>query len=89
MIRALKDKSVKRIGEEMYNVFSSFYDIDNGFIVKQLYNFGALGVCLSGSGPSIIGLFEFQNDAKIAYEHFTNLGTQSYITEPIKHYKLL
>lgn len=89
MIRALKDKSVKRIGEEMYNVFSSFYDIDNGFIEKQLYNFGALGVCLSGSGPSIIGLFEFQNDAKIAYEYFTNLGTQSYITEPIKHYKLL
>ncbi len=38
IIRVLKDKSVKRIGKEMYNVFSSFYDIDIGFIEKQLYN---------------------------------------------------
>ena len=89
MIKALKEKSVKRIGEEMYNVFSSFYDIDNGFIEKQLYNLGALGVCLSGSGPSIIGLFEFRNDAVIAHENFAKMGIQSYIAEPINNYKML
>lgn len=89
MMRALKEQTVKRIGEEMYNVFSTFDDIDNGVIEKQLYSWGATGVCLSGSGPSIIGLFEFRNDAVIAHENFAKMGIQSYIAEPINNYKML
>lgn len=89
MLEALKQRSINQIGKEMYNVFSALDDTENDSIKNRLLAFGATGVCLSGSGPSIIGLFEFQHDAEIAHTYFVENGILSYIVEPISNYTLL
>lgn len=52
-------------------------------IEKALREMGAIGVCMSGSGPTVFGLFTDGNDAIEASEYFTDHGYagQSFVTK--------
>ena len=53
----------------MENVFEQFIEVPNRIDMKQIMrNNNALGTCMSGSGPTVFGIFENKNDAEKAAE---------------------
>ena len=61
---------LKNICSKMENVFEQFIEVPKRIDIKEiLKRNSALGVCMSGSGPTVFGIFENKEDAeKAAYE---------------------
>ena len=80
-VKCIKNKDLKGLARRMFNVMEvvtadmhpEIHDIKNSMIEK-----GALGAVMSGSGPSVFGVFESETSAKKAYEHFKNIYEQSF-----------
>lgn len=66
LIKAIKDKNLKLIGSNLCNVLESV-TINEYPEIEDIKNFlitnGAVGSLMSGSGPSVFGLFESKKDA--------------------------
>ncbi len=82
MIEALESGNIYDIAEKLENVlenvafrFSTSIDKDK----KLMKSFGAKGVLMSGSGPSVYGIFSKQSSAKAAYKNFKRINQQTYI----------
>jgi len=70
MIQAIKDNDLVAIAKNMYNVMEKVTSKENPVIgeLKQfLIEKGALGAVMSGSGPTVFGLFDDEAKAKDAY----------------------
>lgn len=65
MIAAVKSWDVSRIAGEMYNIFEAVTEYSRE-IKEIMKKCGASGMLMSGSGPAVFGLFESENEAKIA-----------------------
>lgn len=70
MIQAIEDRDIFTIAQNMYNVMeivtAKKHPIVNEF--KQfLMDKGAIGAVMSGSGPTVFGLFDNKDTAKYAY----------------------
>ena len=61
-IKLLEEGNVKNIGSALFNDFENACDVSD--IKNELISCGAVGACLSGSGPSVFGIFENYSDAK-------------------------
>ena len=62
---------------------NSFISVNNKFLLEnKLKELGALGVSLSGSGPTWYGIFENYDTAKNAEEVIKADGYECYLTEP-------
>ena len=71
LIAALENGDLGGIARRMYNVFEDILprgrsDIDH--IKDKLLDFDALGAVMTGSGPTVFGIFENKNHAHAAYE---------------------
>ena len=44
---------------------------------------GAIGVCMSGSGPTVFGIFEEKEQAEKAAQQLTNLAKDIKVTTPV------
>lgn len=82
MIDALESGNVYEITEKLGNVlekvafrFSTSIEKDK----KLMRSFGAKGVLMSGSGPSVYGLFSKKSSARAAYKNFKRINQQTYI----------
>ena len=54
---------------ELYNIFESVTDIDDVRNIKEIMTKnGAESVLMSGSGPSVFGIFASEDQAKLAYD---------------------
>lgn len=79
MLDSLRNKDLKGIAENLCNVFEkSVPECEK--IKTMLLNYGALGVCLSGSGPSVFGIFD---DAEKAENLVLNCGKHVFLTTPV------
>ncbi len=72
-IKAVESGDMKRIGENLCNVMESVTigmcpEIND--IKKRFLEDGAVGALMSGSGPSVFGLFEDYNQAKKSADKF-------------------
>lgn len=70
-LKALKNASVKEISALLYNKFESVIAEQNPSIQKikdMLFENGALGALMSGSGPSVFGIFETESEQRQAFE---------------------
>ena len=65
----------------MYNAFS-YVNATDKRIEDTFSSYGALGSCVSGSGPSFIGLFDNKEKAISANDALLSLGIQSYTVIP-------
>lgn len=80
-IECIKNGDLKGIGQRMFNVLESvtselypiISEIKNAFVSK-----GALGATMSGSGPSVFGIFDCKEQAEDAYSYFKEIYPQSY-----------
>lgn len=64
MLFAMQSRDLKEISSKMENVFEQFIEVPNRIDIKEIMkNNNALGVCMSGSGPTVFGIFENKEDA--------------------------
>lgn len=84
-IQALRDGDLRRLASLMGNVLETVtipaYPVI-GEIKEEMLNCGAAGAMMSGSGPTVFGLFEDKEQARAAYERLRrgSLARQVYLT---------
>ncbi|SHO52958.1 4-(cytidine 5'-diphospho)-2-C-methyl-D-erythritol kinase [Anaerocolumna xylanovorans] len=73
--------AVKHFGNVLETVTTKEYPVI-GEIKEQLINAGAITSLMSGSGPTVFGLFDSKENAERAFYHFKTgkLGKQVYLT---------
>ena len=83
---ALKNGNIKEIASNMYNVMGSVtessHPIVRGIRNKMLKN-GALGAVMSGSGPTVFGIFPDYDTAKRSHDSFAYQFKEVFIVHPV------
>lgn len=84
LIGALEKGDLSALARRMFNVFEDVIprgksDIEN--IKSTMLDYGAIGSVMTGSGPSVFGLFENRGNAKNAYSRLKETYPESYLTE--------
>lgn len=73
MLDALKNKDIYGIADNLRNVMESvtenMYPVIRGIKEKMIKN-GALGAMMSGSGPTVFGIFDDYEKAKLSHDSF-------------------
>jgi len=84
LIKAMNKKDMKKIAENMYNDFDTMvekkYKI-TGEIKTNLKKFDALNSLVSGSGPTVIGLYDSIYTAREAYFKLKDMYPFVYLTK--------
>ena len=84
ILYAMQSRDLKSIAEKMENVFEQFIAVDNKVEIKSIMrNHNALGVCMSGSGPTVFGIFESKEDANNALNEIEPLVKNIAVTIPV------
>lgn len=87
MIQALEQEDLAGVARRMFNVFEQALHprqkktIDE--IKNALIDYGALGASMSGSGPTVIGLFDSEEKAKTATEELRLEFPETFLTSPV------
>lgn len=87
IIRALHDRDLTGIGRRAFNVFESVLGqgIDEVYHIKgAMLDYGAIGSSMSGTGPTVFGLFADEKDAKRAFDALKDDYRECYLSENIK-----
>ena len=86
-VEALKEGDLKKLVANMGNVLERVtvpeYPVINE-LKQMMLDCGALGSMMSGSGPTVFGIFENEEDAKAAFDKIekSGLSKQIYLTTP-------
>ena len=86
MISAIKDSDIKKIGDKLLNVMEivTIKDCPEIADIKEkMLKFGALGSVMSGSGPSVFGIFPDNKSAKQAADYFGMKYENTFLTHTI------
>lgn len=88
LVQAIKNKSITDIASKLGNTLEmvtipKYPVIDQ--IKEEMTKLGAIGTLMSGSGPTVFGIFQDQKMAKKAYESMKSgtLAKQVFLTKPI------
>lgn len=86
MRQALEEKNLHQISACLYNVFEPVIadahpEIQE--IRETMLREGALGACMTGSGPTVFGIFENRADAQRCYERLKTVYSDTYLTNPV------
>lgn len=88
MMEALSSGDLQGVACRMFNVFEEFLHPRHGNIIHELKNTmidaGALGSSMSGSGPTVIGLFSEKEKAEACGERLRLEYKETYLTEPVQ-----
>lgn len=82
LIKAIEQGDVERIARRIYNVFEAVLPpqcSEVGEIKAKLIDYGALGASMTGTGPSVFGLFKDPDTAGRAYEILKTQYRECYI----------
>ena len=85
LIEALKSGEIYAIGKSLYNIFEE--GIFNRYpmvkdIKDKMLQYGALGSIMTGTGPTVFGIFKDYEKAKSAYTNFLKYYRQTYLVRP-------
>jgi len=86
MLKALLEKDLLKIGENLSNDFEAVSDFEDLFIVKaKMKEFNAFGALMSGSGSAIYGLFdENADDAERCFDKLKEkYGENVFLCSPV------
>lgn len=80
MLRAVIDGNREAVYNKVDNVFEQFIDVDDRVVIKDIMrHHGAKCACMSGSGPSVFGIFEDENDATNCLNELKKSFKDSYL----------
>lgn len=84
MLRAVIESDNKTLYSKVDNVFEQFIDVDDRVIIKDIMRrHAAKCACMSGSGPSVFGIFENEKEAESCLEELKNSFAQSYLCSAV------
>lgn len=85
MLCALQNRDLKEVCSRLENVFEQFIDVPNRIQIKDIMRKNnALGVCMSGSGPTVFGIFENKEDAEKAEKELKSITNDVFICKPVR-----
>ena len=85
IIAMLTNGDLRGVAQRMYNVFEDVLQRgarDVADIKYVMHDHGALGAVMTGSGPSVLGLFDNVKCAQQAYDHLKTDYRECFITKP-------
>ena len=84
---AVKSANIREVASNLYNIFEEPI-LSVRPVAKNIKNImlssNAIGAMMSGSGPSVFGVFETQNDAEIACKKIRSMNIIPHICRPTK-----
>ncbi len=84
MLCAMQGRDLNDIAIRMENVFEQFIDVPNKVEMKCIMrDCGALGVCMSGSGPTVFGIFDNKEKAEKAADMLVDYAKDIAVTTPV------
>lgn len=84
MLCAMQSRNLDDICNKMENVFEQFIEVPNRITIKEIMrNNGACGVCMSGSGPTVFGIFKSRDDAEKAAEYLKDFAKDICVCTPV------
>jgi 4-diphosphocytidyl-2-C-methyl-D-erythritol kinase len=88
MVEALSKGSLPHIASRLCNVLENVTAKkcrDIPYIKKKLIEYGALGSVMSGSGPTVFGIFDDQNKAYYAYDQVKAMVDEIFLVKTFAH----
>lgn len=90
VVRALEQGDLPALARRMYNVFEDVLPpprIGEIRTVKNvLLGHGALGACMSGTGPTVFGLFQRREEAESAFSCLRERYAETFLTCPVERW---
>ncbi|MGN1203235.1 MAG: 4-(cytidine 5'-diphospho)-2-C-methyl-D-erythritol kinase, partial [Eubacterium sp.] len=84
MLCAMQNRDLADIASRMENVFEQFIDVANKVEIKSIMrDNGALGVCMSGSGPTVFGIFDDKEKAEKSAAELKKFAKDIAVTTPV------
>lgn len=86
ILEAIKRKDIECVAKNMKNVLETVTAKKHmviGEIKQKLMELGALGSMMSGSGPTVFGIFENKEKAYFAYEKIKNIRWECFMAETL------
>lgn len=84
MLCAMQNRDLNEICAKMENVFEQFIEVPNKVDIKEVMrNNDALGVCMSGSGPTVFGIFDEKEKAEKAGDELAAYAKDIAVTTPV------
>ncbi len=85
MLYAASQGDLYEICKRTKNVFEQLIEVPERVPVKSTLNrHGALAACMSGSGPTVYGIFDDESKAQSAAAALQSIVKNIYITKPVK-----
>ena len=86
-MEALERKDLHGVAMRMFNVFEQALQPKRLQTVEEIKNVmiqrGALGACMSGSGPTVFGIFREQETAQAAANELRQNYADTFVTVPV------
>lgn len=84
MLYAMQSRDLEQICSKCENVFEQFIEVPERVYIKEIMrSCGALGSCMSGSGPTVFGIFTNKEDAQNAADKLKGYAKDIYICQPV------
>ena len=84
MLKAVYYRDLKDVASRLENVFEQFIEVPDRVYIKQIMrDNGALGACMSGSGPTVFGIFENKENAEKAALQLKSYAKDIIVTTPV------
>lgn len=85
MLYAASKGDLYEICKRTKNVFEQLIEVPERVQIKSTLNrHGALAACMSGSGPTVYGIFDDESKAESAADALKSIVKSIYITKPVK-----
>ena len=87
IIAALRSSDLAGVARRMYNVFEDVLTDRRGAEISEIKNElisgGALGAAMSGTGPTVFGIFDEEEKAKSAFRSLKEHYPDTFLTRPV------
>ena len=87
VIDALDDADLAGVSRRMFNVFEQVLPPSRRAVVDEIKNTmlggGALGACMSGTGPTVFGIFSKQEEAQAVVDELKPLYPETFLTHNV------
>ena len=82
VVDGIRNEDIKAVAKSLYNKFENVIipKIENVQKIKDIMvNNGAIGALMSGSGPSVFGIFDDEKSQKSAFDALKNNGIKAFL----------
>lgn len=89
LMTALESRDLRGVAQRMFNVFEQAMPVKRQGAIEEIKNVliqhGALGACMSGSGPTVFGIFAGKEEAQAAADELLLTYAETFVTKPVDY----